>query len=85
VKIHSVKVADSKPVPISLPLFGQVKLRMVTLQVLFSTRAASGTQAALEYAYWLNSKGKWTAVWLPDTFQLYKDGKCDTGQTRGLY
>ena len=85
VKIHSVKVADSKPVPIQLPLFGQVKVRMVSLQVLFTTPATSGIQGALEYAYWLNSKGKWTAVWLPDTYQLYKDGKCDTSQTRGLY
>jgi hypothetical protein len=85
VKIQSVKVADSKPVPVALPPFGQVKLRMVTLQVLFRSPAASGTQAALEYAYWLNSKGKWTAVWLPDTYQLYKTGKCDTSQTRGLY
>lgn len=85
VKIQSVRVADSKPVPIQLAPFGQVKLRMVTLQVLFKTPAASGTQAALEYAYWLNSKGKWTAVWLPDTYQLYKSGKCDTSQTRGLY
>jgi hypothetical protein len=85
VKIQSVKVADSKPVPITLSPFGQVKLRMVTLQVLFTSPAGGGQQAALEYAYWLNSKGKWSAVWLPDTYQLYKSGKCDAGQLRGLY
>ena len=85
VKIKSVRVADSRPVPISLSPFGKVKLRMVTLQVLFTSPASSSEQAALEYAYWLNSKGKWTAVWLPATFDLYKSGKCDTSETRGLY
>jgi len=85
VKIRSVKVADSRPVPVSLPPFGNVKLRMVTLQVLFTSPVSKTEQAALEYAYWLNSNGKWTAVWLPSTFELYKSGKCDTGELRGLY
>jgi hypothetical protein len=85
VKITKVQVADSQVLPATVPPFGAVKLRMVTLQVLFHSAAASGVQGALEYAYWLNSKGKWTAVWLPATFALYKSGKCDTSQTRGLY
>jgi hypothetical protein len=85
VKIKSIRVADSRPLPATVPPFGPVRLRMVTLQVLFTSPSAGGEQAAEEYAYWLNSKGKWTAVWLPATFDLYKSGKCDTGELRGLY
>jgi len=85
VKIKSVRVADSRPLPATVPPFGPVKLRMVTVQVLFTSPASGSEQAAVEYAYWLNSKGKWTAVWLPSTFDLYKSGKCDTGELRGLY
>ncbi len=85
VKIKSVRVADSRSLPATVPPFGAVRLRMVTVQVLFTSPAASSEQAAIEYTYWLNSKGKWTAVWLPSTFELYKSGKCDTSETRGLY
>jgi hypothetical protein len=85
VKIKSVRVADSKPVPVSLPLLGKAKIRAVTLQVLFTTPASASMQVALEYAYWINDKGNWKAVWLPDTYDLYKSGKCDSSQTRGLY
>jgi hypothetical protein len=83
VKINSVKVADSKKLPVVLPLLGHTTMRVISLQVLFTT---SGTeQAALEYAYWVKYKGKWEAVWLPETFALYKAHRCDTSQGRGLY
>jgi hypothetical protein len=85
VKIKSVRVADSKPTPFSLPLLGPQQVRTVTLQVLFTSPAAKGEQVALEFAYWVKDKGNWVAVWLPDQFNLYKSGKCDTGETRGLY
>jgi hypothetical protein len=85
VKIKSIKVADSEPTPITVPLLGAQTVRTVTLQVLFTTPASKGTQAALEYAYWVQDKGNWKAVWLPSQFQLYKSGQCDTGETRGLY
>ena len=79
------KVADSKQVPVVLPVLGKSTIRAVTLQVLFTSPAGNGLQIALEYAYWVKHKGKWSAVWLPETYDLYKSGKCDTSQTRGLY
>src|SRR5207244_451462 len=84
VKIGSVRVADSKPVPIALPLLGKQKIRAVTLQVLV-TVGGGGQQVAIEYAYWVQDKGNWKAVWLPDVYSLYKSGKCDSGTQRGLY
>jgi hypothetical protein len=86
VKIKSVKVANSQPVPIALPLLGHASVRTVTLQILF-TRAGSGDQIALQYAYWIkNSKGQWVAVWLPSVYAQYKSGGCDPGgPARGLY
>jgi hypothetical protein len=85
VKIGKVSIADSKPVPIVLPLLGKQKLRAITLQVLFTAPGGGGQQIAIEYAYWIQDKGNWKAVWLPEVYSLYKSGKCDTGTTRGLY
>jgi hypothetical protein len=85
VKIGRIRVADSKPVPTVLPLLGKRKMRAITLQILFTAPGNGAQQVALEYAYWIQDKGNWKAVWLPDTYQLYKSGKCDTTQTRGLY
>ena len=86
VKIKSVKVADSKSVPVVLPLLGQVTVRTVTVQIVF-TRVGSGEQIALQYAYWIkNPQGKWFAVWLPAVYTKYKNGNCDAGgPARGLY
>jgi hypothetical protein len=83
VKIRQVKIADSKPVPMSLPLLGKQKIRAVTVWILFSVSGSQ--QIATQYAYWVQDKGNWKMVWLPDQYSLYKSGKCDTGQTRGLY
>ena len=85
VKIKSVKVANSVPTPFSLPVLGSQQVQTVTLQVLFTSPAARGPQVALEYAYWVKDHGNWVSVWLPDQFNLYHSGKCDTGETRGLY
>jgi hypothetical protein len=85
VKIRSVRVADSRKVPVQLALLGRQNVRDVSLQVLFSRGGTE--QAALLDAYWLqNKKGKWVAVWLPAVFAKYKAGGCDViGPARGLY
>jgi hypothetical protein len=85
VKISSVRIADSRGVPTSLPLLGKQKLRTITLQVLFTAPGGGGQQIAIQYAYWIQDKGNWEAVWLPEQYSTYKSGKCDTGTTRGLY
>ena len=85
VKINKVNVADSRLVPVVLPLLGHKNIREVTLQVLFTSSASNGLQVALEYAYWVKEKGKWVAVWLAPTYSLYKSGQCDPAATRGLY
>jgi hypothetical protein len=83
--INKINVADSKNVPVVIPLLGNVNVRVVSLQVLYTTPGA-GMQAALTYAYWRKVGKKWYAVWLPETYALYKGGKCDTSiGTRGLY
>jgi hypothetical protein len=85
VKIGQVRIADSKPVPIALPLLGKRTMRTILLQVLFTAPGGGGQQIAIQYAYWIQDKGNWKAVWLPEVYSLYKSGKCDTGTTRGLY
>src|ERR1051325_8272900 len=85
VKISKVNVADSRVVPIRLPLLGLKSTQQVTLQVLFTSSAGNGLQVALEYAYWVKEKGKWFAVWLAPTYELYKAGECGTPLARGLY
>lgn len=85
VKISKLNVADSRLVPIRLPVLGLRNVEEVTLQVLFTSSASSGLHVALEYAYWVEEKGKWFAVWLTPSYQLYKAGQCDTPLARGLY
>jgi hypothetical protein len=84
VKIGQVRIADSRGVPIALPLLGKQRVRTVLLQVLFTT-PGSGQQVAVQYAYWVQDKGNWKAVWLPEQYQAYKSGRCDSGPQRGLY
>src|SRR3954468_1806151 len=56
VKIGQVRVADSKPVPTSLPLLGKRQMRAITLQVLFKAPGSSAQQIAIQYAYWIQDK-----------------------------
>jgi hypothetical protein len=85
IKIKQVKIADSRRVPMTLPLLGKQKTRAVTVWVLFTAPGLDGQQIAIQYAYWVQDRGNWKAVWLPEVYSTYKSGKCDSGQQRALY
>jgi hypothetical protein len=86
VSIRKVSIANSAPVPVTLPLLGHKTVREVQLQIQFTTPAASGTQYALEYTFLLKQGSKWLAVWLADEYAALKAGRCyQTPQGPGLY
>jgi hypothetical protein len=59
---------------------------LVEIAIQFTTPAASGTQYALEYTFWIKQNGKWLAVWPAEEYTAYSSGKCYvTPQGTGLY
>jgi hypothetical protein len=79
VKINAVLPAGTTPSPTVLPVLGKVRLWDTQVQIRFHSAASSGLQAYAAVLFWLKYKGKWTAVWLADTYNSYKKGNC--GQT----
>jgi hypothetical protein len=76
VKVTRVDIATFSQLPTSLPLLGKQKIEEIQLQVQFRSPAASGSQYAVEYTFWLKQGNTWHAVWLPDEYSAYKTGKC---------
>jgi hypothetical protein len=76
VKITRVAIATYSKLPTSLPLLGKQNIEEIQLQVQFKSPAASVSQYAVEYTFWLKQGNKWHAVWLPDEYGAYKTGKC---------
>jgi hypothetical protein len=84
--IKKINIAGSRKAPVAIPLLGTVSVRVVTLQFQYTSPAAAGLQFAVAYAFWVQSGKKWYAVWLADTYDQYKAGKCSVApETRALY
>jgi hypothetical protein len=76
VAITKVAVASATELPVRLSLLGRRNLQQIELLVQFKTPAAAGPQLALLYTYWLKQGTTWTAVWLNDEYEAFKEGKC---------
>lgn len=76
VKIKRISVSGTRRLQSTLPLLGKVTLIDVSLQVLYTLPGEKSLNAGLLYAYWVKTKGKWYAVWLPTQYDAYKAGKC---------
>jgi hypothetical protein len=76
IKIKRISVSGARRLPSTLPLLGKVTLVDVTLQVLYTLPGERTLQAGVLFAYWVRSKGRWYAVWLPTQYSAYKAGKC---------
>lgn len=74
--IKRISVSGSRRLRSTLPIFGQVPVVDVSLQVLYTLPRSTTLQASLLSAYWTKTGGKWVAIWLPAQLSAYKAGQC---------
>jgi hypothetical protein len=73
-QVSGVKVTDSYPDVITLPLLGRKHVVAVTSQA--TVEIAGQRRTVTGTSYYAKVGGRWYALWQPETFRAYKARRC---------